>query len=160
MYCALGNHARAELLFQEMSASRTIQSSPEDPTSLNFKEDLGTLYEAQGKHDRAEPLLRDCLALRQKQQLNNWRTFSIQSTLGGSLQGQKRYAEAEPLLIAGYEGMKRRADAVPLLDKERFAEALQRLVQLYDGWGKKEKADEWRKKLEETNAIAKPPAKP
>jgi len=28
--------------------------------------------------------------------------------LGGSLLGQKRYAEAEPLLLSGYEGMKQR----------------------------------------------------
>ena len=31
------------------------------------------------------------------------------------------------------------------------AEALKRLVQLYDGWGKKDKADEWRQKLDEQN---------
>ena len=30
----------------------------------------------------------------------------------------------------------------------RLTEALERLVQLYDAWGKQDKADEWRKKLE------------
>jgi hypothetical protein len=39
-------------------------------------------------------------------------------------------------------------------------EALERLVQLYDGCDKKEKSDEWRKKLEKTNAAAKPPPNP
>jgi hypothetical protein len=35
-----------------------------------------------------------------------------------------------------------------------------RLGQLYDAWGQKDEADEWRKKLEETKAAPNPPAKP
>ena len=34
-----------------------------------------------------------------------WTTFNTQSLLGGA-PGQKKFAEAEPLLLAGYEGMK------------------------------------------------------
>jgi hypothetical protein len=56
--------------------------------------------------------------------------------------------------------MKQREAKIPAKDKDRLTEALERLVQLYDAWGKKDKADEWRKKLEETKAAAKPPAKP
>jgi len=33
--------------------------------------------------------------------------------LGGSLLGQKKYAEAEPLLLSGYEGMKQREVKIP-----------------------------------------------
>jgi hypothetical protein len=33
-------------------------------------------------------------------------TFDAQSMLGGSLLGQKKSAESEPLLWKGYEGMK------------------------------------------------------
>jgi hypothetical protein len=33
-------------------------------------------------------------------------------------------------------------------------------VQLYDAWGKNDKADEWHQKLEDAKAAAKPPAKP
>jgi hypothetical protein len=40
-------------------------------------------------------------------------------------------------------------------DKIRLTEAMQRLVQLYDAWGQKDKADEWRKKLPVTKS-AKP----
>ena len=43
--------------------------------------------------------------------------------------------------------MKRRQDKIPPPGKVRLPEALERLVQLYDAWGKKEKADEWRLKL-------------
>ncbi len=35
------------------------------------------------------------------------------SLLGGALLGQGRYAEAEPLVIGGYEGMKAREAKIP-----------------------------------------------
>ena len=77
-------------------------------------------------------------------------TFNSQSMLGGALLGQKKYAEAEPLLRAGYEGLKEGlAEAmIQAISKVRLTEALERLVQLYDATGQKEKAAEWRKKLE------------
>ena len=43
---------------------------------------------------------------------DDWRTFNARSLLGGSLLGQKKYAEAEPLLLSGYEGMKQREDKI------------------------------------------------
>jgi eukaryotic-like serine/threonine-protein kinase len=52
----------------------------------------------------AEPLLRECLAIRQKMQPDDWRTFNTQSMLGGVLLGQKNYADVEPLLLQGYAG--------------------------------------------------------
>jgi hypothetical protein len=55
----------------------------------------------------------------------------------------------EPLLLAGYEGMKEREAKIPAQAKVRLTEALERLVQLYEATDQKEKADEWRKKLEE-----------
>ena len=47
--------------------------------------------------------------------------------LGGALLGQKKYAEAEPLLLAGYEGMKQREAKIPPEGKVRLTEALERL---------------------------------
>jgi hypothetical protein len=61
---------------------------------------------------------------------------------------QKKYAEAEPLLLDAYAGLKQHQTNAPD-SKSRATEALQRLVQLYEGWGQKDKADEWRKQLDE-----------
>ena len=58
---------------------------------------LGLLQ--QKKWTEAEPLLRECLAIREKTQPDVWSTFNTQSLLGGALLGQKKYAEAEPLLL-------------------------------------------------------------
>jgi hypothetical protein len=77
--------------------------------------------------------------------------------LGGALNGQKKRAEAEPLMVQGYEGMKQRAAQIPLNGKPRLAEALERLVQLYDAWGKPDKAARWRSELESEKAARNHP---
>jgi hypothetical protein len=69
------------------------------------------------------------------------------SLLGGALSGQKRYAEAEPLVLGGYEGMKARAAKIPPAGKGRLPEAAERIVHLYEAWGRFDKATEWKAKL-------------
>ena len=69
--------------------------------------------------------------------------------LGDSLLGQKKYTEAEPLLVSGYEGMKQRQDKIPANGRVRLKEALQRLVQLYEETGRPDQAAEWKQKLAE-----------
>jgi hypothetical protein len=49
---------------------------------------------------------------------------------------------------------------VPIDHVAQRAEALERLVQLYDAWGKKDQADRWRKKLTEATAAGKAPSRP
>ena len=69
------------------------------------------------------------------------------------LLGQKQYAEAEPLLLNGYEGMKSREATVPARGKYYLLEALERLVQLYEATDKPEEAAKWRKELEARKAA-------
>lgn len=52
--------------------------------------------------DEAELLLREALAIQEAKRPNDWRTFVTKSLLGGALLGQKKFAESEPLLLAGY----------------------------------------------------------
>ena len=88
--------------------------------------------------------MRDCLKVRAQKQPDDWTTFNTRSMLGGSLLGQKQYAEAEPLLLEGYQGMKQREQHIPKPGKPRLSEALDRLIELYDAWGKKDEAAKWR----------------
>jgi lipopolysaccharide biosynthesis regulator YciM len=64
---------------------------------------------------------------------------------------------AEPLLIQGYEEMKQREAKIPDAGKDRLTEALERLVALYEVTQQKDKAADWRKKLDERK---QPPKKP
>jgi tetratricopeptide (TPR) repeat protein len=100
------------------------------------------------RYANAEPILRESLSILQKKQPEAPRTFLAQSVLGAVLLEQKRLPDAEPLLIQGYEGLKAREKEIsPLYAKFRIAEAGQRIVRLYESWGRPEKAEEWRTKL-------------
>jgi hypothetical protein len=96
----------------------------------------------------AEAPLRDCLKIREAEIPDDWLRFNTVSQLGGSLLGQGRYTEAEPLILSGYEGMKAREAKIPAPAKLRLTEAGNRVVQLYEALGKAEKVREWRTKIE------------
>jgi serine/threonine protein kinase/tetratricopeptide (TPR) repeat protein len=108
-----------------------------------------------GQFVEAEGPARECLTIREIQIPDDWRTFNARSMLGGSLLGQKKYAEAELLLLSGYEGLKQRADKIPPEGKVRLNEAVKRLAQLYDATQRPEQAAEWRNKLTELDTDKK-----
>ncbi len=74
-------------------------------------------------------------------------TFETKSLLGASLLGQKKYADAEPLLLDGYEKMKESAKTIPPHELPRLKQVGERIVQLYEAWEKPDKAREWREKM-------------
>jgi hypothetical protein len=92
---------------------------------------------------------RDCLAIREKKIPDDWQCFSTRSRLGGALSEERKYAEAEPLLLSGYEGMKQRESKISPQDKPRIKEALERLAQLYENTSRPTEAAEWKRKLAE-----------
>ena len=63
---------------------------------------------------------------------------------GESLVGEKKYADAEPLLLEGYRGMLARKDRIPVPKQGDLASTREWIVQMYVAWGKPEKAAEWR----------------
>jgi serine/threonine protein kinase len=106
----------------------------------------------------AEPLLRECLAIRQQTLTDDWRTFNTQSMLGGALLGQKKYAEAEPLLLAGYEGLKQREETIPPQGASRLYEALDRLIELYTATNKPDEVRQWQaERAKYPDGNTKPP---
>jgi hypothetical protein len=151
--------ARAGALRGELLAVLRKQLPPDDPQLAGTLAQHGLTMLQAGQPADAEPILRECLAIRTKREPDDWRTFNTESLLGGSLLGQKKYADAEPLLLAGYEGMKEREARIPARGKVPLTEALERLVQLYDAWGKPERAKEWRQKLEQAKTSTKDPKK-
>jgi hypothetical protein len=67
--------------------------------------------------------------------------------LGASLSGQKKYPEAEPLMLSGREGLVARESSIPAPNRGCLPDAGRRLISLYTDWGKPEKAAEWKAKL-------------
>ena len=76
---------------------------------------------------------------------NDWAGFIDHR---GSLLGQKKYAEAEPLILSGYEGMKTREASIPTQHMPCLTQAAGRMVKLYEAWGMPDKAAKWRKEVE------------
>ena len=107
----------------------------------------------QHKYADSDSLLRECLKIREQKEPDDWKTFNTKSMLGASLLGQNNYAEAEPQLLAGYEGMKQREEKIPPQGKVRLTEAIEGLVQFFEATGEKDKAAKWRKKLPVTKSA-------
>ncbi len=91
----------------------------------------------------AEEALRECLALREKLIPDAWATFNTMSLLGRTLVGQKKYADAEPLLLKGYEGIKARQEAIPPQASRNLPYAVDRLIALYRATDNSEELARW-----------------
>ena len=108
--------------------------------------DVALACQSQGKFAESEPLAREALEFNRKKQPDGWQRFRGESLLGASLAGQKKYAEAEPLLLEGYHGMLARKERMAVPDWYHLDRAREWIVRLYLAWGQPQKAADWRKK--------------
>jgi tetratricopeptide (TPR) repeat protein len=152
-YEQAGQVAKSESLYREVLETIRQRGKEASSGSIDLEICLGANLLKQQRYAEAEPLLRECLKLREQNEPDDWTTFTTMSLLGASLLGQKKYDEAEPLLLAGYEGMKQREAKIEPISKVRLTEAIERLVQFYEATGKTDQADEWRARLPVTNSA-------
>jgi eukaryotic-like serine/threonine-protein kinase len=123
---------------------------------LNTMNNLADLYVDQSRFAEAEALLQRALIVYEKTIPDTWSRYYSQSLLGASLAGQKKYPEAEPLLLSGYEGMVRLAPTISGVGRSDSELAVSRIMQLYEDWGKPEQAIVWRQKLQATRLSISP----
>ena len=139
--------AQAEHLLRPVLRIRRGMLGDGSPEVASTKTNLGRVLLDMENHAAAEPLLRESLGVREQVLPDDWSRFHTASLLGGSLLGQGRYAQAEPLLVSGYEGLKAREKSIPPQGDTLLLEAAGRILKLYECWGKPEKVAEWRAKL-------------
>jgi hypothetical protein len=123
---------------------------------------LATTLRHQQRFAEAEPLYRECLASRETNCPNAWYTHYTRAMLGATLLGKRKFDEAEPLLISGYEGMRERENSIRERNKV-LTETMQSFVQLFEATSRPEKTAEWRTKLSMIQAAGprhKPPWPP
>ena len=147
-----GKFSEAESLFREVLAIRLKYMGNESLSAATSMSGLVTVLITQHRFTEVELLSRQCLAIREKKVPDAWYMFYTRILLGESLLGQKKYSEAEPLLLSGYEGMKQREGNIRDHHKV-FTEALQSLVQLYDTTNQPDKAADWKMKLAELDKV-------
>jgi hypothetical protein len=144
---ALDRWADAEVLRRENLALRRGAGKPDTLLVAGDLVELGRDLVREGKSSEAEPLLRECVAIREKAIPDDWRRFFAMSLLGHALLDQGRYMEAEPLLVAGYEGMKAREARIPAVSKPHLRDAAVQVVRLYKAWGNPGRARSWAAKV-------------
>jgi tetratricopeptide (TPR) repeat protein len=144
VYGTLGRSSDVEALRRRIVAGRRKTVKPDSPILADDLADLGRHLIEQSRWSSAEPVLRDALAIGAKTTPDDWKHCEVMSLLGAALLGQRRYAEAEPLVISGYTGMKARDAKVPMPERSHLLNAAERVVHLYEGWNKPEEAAAWK----------------
>jgi eukaryotic-like serine/threonine-protein kinase len=146
IYQRQNKYALAATYAAQALAGRRNTLGSEHPDTMASAADLALAYLSQNKFAEGELLARETLEFYRKNQPEDWERFRAESLLGDSLAGQKKYVEAEPLLLEGYQGMAARKDRMGVPNWYHLDCAREWIVQLYRAWGKPEKAAEWRKK--------------
>ena len=145
-------------LWADVAALLKEAKHPHSSEQVNFL--LATADLEQSKWTEAERYLRHWLAFREKTLPDFLLTFNMKSLLGGALLSQKKYADAKPLLLAGYEGMKQREKTIPPEGNTCIPEALDRLIELSTATNKPDEVKKWRAERAKYPAVApRPPLK-
>jgi tetratricopeptide (TPR) repeat protein len=103
----LGHPLREQAKYEEAMAAvgeaiaiAVAAGGDQHPDVATFKANLARVHLARNEAVRAEPLLREALAIRRRAlSADDWRIASTESLLGASLTALARYHEAEPLLL-------------------------------------------------------------
>jgi eukaryotic-like serine/threonine-protein kinase len=140
-----GDRDAAAALFR--AALESARKNPTDREALaTALADSGRSRLDAGDWSPAKAQLSEALAIREVEKPEHWGTAEVRSLLGGALMGEKKAAEAAPLLRSGYEGMARSAAAIPLVDRPGLVEALDRLIDAGEAAGTTAEIAVWKAK--------------
>ena len=154
-YRSLGDNLRAEaqLLYekQEYSEAETkideclkIYRVSAASSYINYPTAgmiQGLIYAQTDRPAEAEKLLREAVELRaQYSPSGHFLRAVAENELGNFLAGQKRFDEAQALMLSSYESLKK--SQAP--NSPRVRTALERLVALYENWGRPDESSKYR----------------
>ena len=135
---ARGDAAEAEALYRgALTIADQVELPADHAYRATFLRHLAFALLSQGKVPEAEARARESVAIFRKKQPDSSKLADAESVLGSCLMAQRRFQEAEPLLVKSYQALLRQdegdgAKQAPL--------ALKRIVDLYNAWGRPEKA--------------------
>lgn len=128
LYSLEGDYARSEIEYRKALELMPKYFPPEHFIRLGATGGLGLTLTRLGKAAEGEHYLREALELREKSlPKENYLIPFTESALGECLMVQKRYGEAEPLLVSGYNELKAKFGE----QDSRVIEARQRLDKLH-----------------------------
>jgi serine/threonine protein kinase len=161
-------YAEAESWRRKWLAALKEHHKENSPQYAYQLEGLGLDLLEQQQWVEAEKVVRECQALQTKLfdtaptmpttgslKVSPWRVAHAKSMLGKTLVGQKKFAQAETLLLEGYQGMKSQEGTIPKAFQSCLQEAASWLAQFYEARAIPEKVVKWR-----VIAAGKPRDKP
>jgi tetratricopeptide (TPR) repeat protein len=134
-----GDSRAAEPLYREALSIADQSLVPVHEERASYLRGLASVLLDQRRSAEAEPLAREALAIFREKAPDSWRAADAESVLGGCLAAQRRFEEAEPLLVGAYEALAKD----PADGKRRAGEAQARVSALYKAWGRPEQAAEY-----------------
>ncbi|UCE61337.1 MAG: serine/threonine protein kinase [Phycisphaerales bacterium] len=157
LYCDLGRYEEAEPLYTRALELRRRVLGERHRATLASLSGLGRLYESQEQYEKADPLYAAAVAgARSSTPGGHWHLGVHLSRYGRMATKLERYGEAEDALFESYGVLESALGA----ENERTIETVQYIVDLYEGWGKPDKAAEWRQKLPPESLREEDPPSP
>jgi serine/threonine protein kinase len=148
-----GRIDEALALYKDTLKRQKENQGADYPFRLRFLNEAATCLIQMKSYDEAATLLRECLALRTRQDPGDWWILYTNCQLGQAFTGLQRYAEAEVLLLQAHQELIARRENIPPLYRRYIDQAAQAVVHLYEAQGKTEEAAHWRPKT----GPSKPP---
>jgi eukaryotic-like serine/threonine-protein kinase len=138
-------YAEAEKAFNELLDVQRRVDGPELINTVVTVSNIGWVRLKQQRYADAETSFRQASAILIRTAPDSWERFNVDSMLGASLAAQRKFEEAEPLLISGYNGMglskpPSNANMASRFSRDQAGEAI---LQLYSDSRQPEKQAEW-----------------
>ena len=96
-----GRLDKAEAMFRRYLRGYTKAQGDEGLELATLRADLAMNRLKKGRAGPAEPLLHKAVQAYDRQMTDDWRRFEIQGQLGEALASQRKFDEAEPLVVGG-----------------------------------------------------------
>lgn len=140
----LDQPAEGAAIASALLVDRRGAAKPRAGSIAQTLEQLGLCELARGELAAAAAAFTECIELRESINADHWLTHRARSYLGTVLAREHRFDEAEPLIVGGAEGIERNRAMIAMNMRDReVAAARARVVSLYEGWGRPERAAEW-----------------
>jgi serine/threonine protein kinase len=157
----MGYALRLACLYAELGkpheVKKWIEEARQSAGNLPIWVEECALHMAKAKrYSAASVMWKELLQWKEVTQPDHWTTANVMSLVGGTLlqrakllgnefEQSRLLAEAEPLLIKGYVGLKQREMTIPEnLRRARITEALDRLIELYTVLNRPEEVEKYR----------------
>ncbi|HEX3744931.1 MAG TPA: tetratricopeptide repeat protein [Bryobacteraceae bacterium] len=146
LWLSEGRAVEAEKVLAESLDLRLRVLGDRHPDTLTSMTALGESLFRQSRFAEAEVRLRQAVNGFEKSGSDTWIRRMALVFLGASLSGQKRYQEAEPLILAGREGLVEKQATISASSRYLIDQSAAWIADLYQDWGKTELAAEWRQR--------------